>query len=67
MTTLVRRLAVDALLSCPDRQLLKNPAYLDFELRKLAAHLEARKRYIYPTRERGLPGDGYSDPSTEGG
>ncbi len=59
--------AVDELLQHPDRQLLRNPAYLDYELRKLAAYLESRPRYIYPSRDKGFTWEGNPDPSPEEG
>ncbi len=44
--------AVDEYLQGPMREHMKDPAYLDSELKKLALHLDGRPRYVYANRDK---------------
>lgn len=59
--------AVDEYLDGPMRERMRDPGYLDNELKKLAQHLDGRPRFVYASRDKNYTweGDGNPDPPTE--
>lgn len=56
--------AVDEYLTGPTRARVQgDPGYLEHELRKLAAHLEQRPRFVYASREKNHTWEGNLDPA----
>lgn len=59
--------AVDEYLDGPMRERMRDPGYLDNELKKLAQHLDGRPRFVYASRDKNYTweGDGNPDPAAE--
>lgn len=54
--------AVDEYLDGPAREHMRDPAYLDTELKKLAIHLDSRPRYVYASRDKQHTWEGVGNP-----
>lgn len=61
--------AVDEYLEGPMREHMRDPTYLDSELKKLAQYLDGRPRYVYASRDKNYTWEGHGnpDPADEGG
>ncbi len=58
---------VEEYLGEPGRDQMRDPAFLDSELKKLALHLDGRPRYVYASRDKQYTweGENNSDPPAE--
>jgi hypothetical protein len=59
--------AVDEYLDGPMRERMRDPGYLDGELKKLAQHLDSRPRYVYASRDKNHTWEGDGDPDASMG